>query len=140
MPTSGRWRTVCASASSATARRCCTSTRTSASPPGGRCRASTARSWPTSCRGGCRPRTTGLVVLPLPFRSREHVMRDVGLEPGQHLTADVNGCYAYLDEEPALRLLGALIADNSHSDEARSLVHACFFDHGDRRPGLFTLL
>jgi ferric-dicitrate binding protein FerR (iron transport regulator) len=85
------------------------------------------------------PETAGLVVLPLPLRTRDHVMRSLGLDPGSNLRAPVNVAHEYLDEESALRLLAEAWAARN-ADEARIVFRDCFAEHGDQRIGLYVLL
>ncbi len=85
------------------------------------------------------PDTKALVVLPLPFRSRQHIMTAYNLDPNRSLADPENGCYGDLPPDAALQLLGALYAQGA-ADDARLLVRDCFLAHKDRRAGLFTLL
>jgi ferric-dicitrate binding protein FerR (iron transport regulator) len=85
------------------------------------------------------PDTKGLVVLPLPYRSRAHTFPGADLNPSAHLTNDVNGCYAYLEGDIVLSLLATFLAEQ-RGDEARALLWTHFFSKGDLRPGLFTIL
>ncbi len=84
------------------------------------------------------PETKDLVVLPLPYRSRSHSFPAADLEP-RDLSDDVNGCFAYLDNDRVLSLLATLLAEQKPY-EARLLVQTHFFDKGDLRPGLFAIL
>jgi hypothetical protein len=86
-----------------------------------------------------RPDLSGLVVVPLPYRSRDHAMRALALNPSAPLDADVNGCFEYLEGDDRVTLLAALAA-GGHADEARLLFRRCFAERGDTRRGLFTLL
>jgi predicted Zn-dependent protease len=86
-----------------------------------------------------KPDLSALVVLPLPLRSRESVMEKLELHPEQSLFHDLNGCHLYLEPEPALELLAALLA-TERGDEAREVYRSCFADRDDRRVGFFPLL
>jgi ferric-dicitrate binding protein FerR (iron transport regulator) len=86
-----------------------------------------------------KPDVEKLVVLPLPFRSRSHVMDALALDPSKPLSHDENGCFTYLEEDEALTLLGALLAERNEA-EARLLVREFFQARGDRRSGYYTVL
>jgi tetratricopeptide (TPR) repeat protein len=85
------------------------------------------------------PDTKALVVLPLPLRSRQHVMASFKLDPNRSLADVDNGCYSELPPNGALQLLATLYAQGA-ADDARLVVRDCFLAHNDRRLGLFTLL
>jgi ferric-dicitrate binding protein FerR (iron transport regulator) len=85
------------------------------------------------------PDTSSLVVLPLPVRSREHVMASFNLDPNRPLSDPQNGCYADLEPDRALQLLAALYAQGL-ADDARRVVRDCFLSQKDRRIGLLTVL
>ena len=85
------------------------------------------------------PDLASLVVLPLPYRSRQHTFAAADLDPSQSLTSEVNGCHPYLKHEKVMALLATLLAEQK-SDDVLELVRTHFLDRGDRRPGLFTLL
>jgi hypothetical protein len=86
-----------------------------------------------------KPDVANLVVLPLPFRSRAHAMDALALNPSKPLGHDENGCFTYLEENEALTLLGALLAERNEA-EARLLVREFFQARGDRRLGYYTVL
>ncbi|HKB01627.1 MAG TPA: VIT domain-containing protein [Gemmataceae bacterium] len=86
-----------------------------------------------------KPDVSGLVVLALPLRRREHVYRELGMEPGWDLFHDRNACFQFLDKESALRLLACEFASNNGSNVARVWEY-CFVNKGDRRNGFFTLM
>ena len=85
------------------------------------------------------PDTKDLVVLPLPYRTRAHSFPAADLDPNRDLSDEMNGCQAYLDSDKVLSLLATLLAEGK-ADESRLLVRTHFFDKGDLRPGLFTIL
>ena len=85
------------------------------------------------------PDLSGLVVLPLPYRSRAHVMEKLDLNSSKTLSADENGCFAYLDTDDCVKLLTALVVEQNAAD-AQLLYRRCFQERGDERRGLFTLL
>ena len=83
------------------------------------------------------PDVRGLVVLPLPLRSREHVYRELGMEPGWGLHQEHNACFAYLDGDSAMSLLAAEFAANNGHNVA-DVWYNCFGQKGDDRVGFFT--
>ncbi len=85
------------------------------------------------------PDTKRLVVLPLPLRSRQHVLASLDLDPAHTLQEVTNACYRYLSPEAALQLLASLYAEGN-AYEAFLVVRDCFLARGDSRPGLFALL
>jgi predicted Zn-dependent protease len=85
------------------------------------------------------PDTKRLVVLPLPLRSRQHVLASLDLDPAHNLHEAANACYRYLSPDAALQLLASLYAEGN-AYEAFLVVRDCFLAHGDSRPGLFALL
>ncbi len=85
------------------------------------------------------PDTKSLVVLPLPYRTRAHTFPAANLSPTNHLADEANACFAYLEGEPVLSLLATVLAEHNPED-ARLLVRTNFFEKGDLRPGLFTIL
>ncbi len=85
------------------------------------------------------PDTSALVVLPLPFRSREHVYAALGFNPNASLNADENRCHESLPADDALALFTANAAAQNPS-EAHIVYRNCFLDNGDRRPGYYALL
>jgi ferric-dicitrate binding protein FerR (iron transport regulator)/tetratricopeptide (TPR) repeat protein len=86
-----------------------------------------------------KPDVSGLVVLPLPLRSREHVYRGLGMEPGWPLTQDHNACYEYLDDESIMQILTAeFAANNGHN--VGLIWSTVFAKRDDLRPGFFTLM
>jgi ferric-dicitrate binding protein FerR (iron transport regulator)/tetratricopeptide (TPR) repeat protein len=85
------------------------------------------------------PDVRGLVVLPLPLRSRDHVYYELGMEPGWPLYQDHNACFEYLDEDSAMRLLAAEFAANQGGNVA-TIWYSCFGSKGDDRTGFFTLM
>src|SRR5262249_32084389 len=77
-----------------------------------------------------RPDTRDLVVLSLPFRTREHIAS------GRSWDVD-HGLPGWNDDD-ALALLAADIAESPR--EAFAIAKQRFFAKGDRRLGFFTLL
>jgi tetratricopeptide (TPR) repeat protein len=73
---------------------------------------------------------SSLVVLPLPWRTREHVFADRGLKD--------DGAHKNWSRDDALAVLAAETA--SCRDSMLSTVGWCFLAKGDRRPGFYTLL
>ena len=86
-----------------------------------------------------QPDVSGLVVLPLPLRSREQVYQDLGMEPGWQLSQDRNACYEYMDHDSIMRLLAAEFAANNGHNVA-NIWYTCFRPKGDNRTGFFTLM
>jgi ferric-dicitrate binding protein FerR (iron transport regulator)/tetratricopeptide (TPR) repeat protein len=86
-----------------------------------------------------RPATSGLVVLPLPYRSREHVFPALGLRPQAPLAAEENGCFQYATPADALKLLATALASHN-AGEAQLVFRYCFHERGDRRVGFFVVL
>jgi ferric-dicitrate binding protein FerR (iron transport regulator)/predicted Zn-dependent protease len=86
-----------------------------------------------------KPDTAGLVVLPLPYRSREHAFPALALQPQLPLAAEENGCFEYAAPEGALALLATALGSNNLG-EAQLVVRRCFHDRGDRRVGFFVVL
>src|SRR5207302_9821803 len=80
-----------------------------------------------------------LVVLPLPYRSREHVFPALALRPQAPLAAAENGCFQYAEPEDALALLATALASHN-TGEAQLVFRHCFHERGDRRVGLFVVL
>lgn len=105
----------------------------------GKERLSTAREMKATSAPSLVPETSKLVVLPLPLRTRDVVYRELELDPSQPLESDRNGCYPYLSDEGAMRLLVAEFASN-HGPNLGQVIHRCFHARGDRRPGLYVLL
>jgi hypothetical protein len=85
------------------------------------------------------PDTKRLVVLPLPLRSRQHVLASLDLDPTHNLHEATNACYRYLSPDAALQLLASLYAEGN-AYEAFLVVRDCFLARGDNRPGLFAIL
>lgn len=85
------------------------------------------------------PDMNRLVVLPLPLRSREHVYRELDMEPGWDLFQDRNACFEYLDEDSLMRLLACEFAANNGQNVAR-IWDTCFAPKQDNRTGFFTLM
>jgi tetratricopeptide (TPR) repeat protein len=86
-----------------------------------------------------RPDTAGLVVVPMPFRSREHVYARLDMVVNQSLTGGVNGCFEYLPPGKALDLFVAECAAGE-GGRARDVFRGCFEQKDDRRLGFYTLL
>ncbi|HZY87780.1 MAG TPA: VIT domain-containing protein, partial [Gemmataceae bacterium] len=63
-----------------------------------------------------QPDTAGLVVLPLPYRSREHVFPALELRPHQPLAAEVNGCFEYAEPDDALALLATALGSHNAAE------------------------
>jgi tetratricopeptide (TPR) repeat protein len=85
------------------------------------------------------PDLSGLVVVPMPYRSLAHVMPKVGLFGGGSINDAENGCYRYLRGEKALWLFTTLTAEG-RTDEARQVYRFCFHEAGDDRIGFLPLL
>ncbi|HEX3152251.1 MAG TPA: VIT domain-containing protein [Gemmataceae bacterium] len=86
-----------------------------------------------------RPDVKGLVVLPLPLRSREKVYGDLGLEPGAQLNQDRNACFQYMEDDAIMQLLTAeFAANNGHNVGYIWLTR--FANDSDMRTGFFTLM
>jgi hypothetical protein len=85
------------------------------------------------------PDVSNLVVLPLPWRSREHVYRFYDLDPGEDLDDPANGCFEYLEPPAALELLACEVAAGN-GQRAAQVYRRHFADKGDRRLGFYTLL
>src|SRR5262249_53773307 len=77
------------------------------------------------------PDTTQLVVLPLPLRTRDHVL---AMDP---VEMPPNGRHDGLKAVTALALIECDVAAGSES--ARDIIAQRFLDHGDKRLGLATL-
>jgi tetratricopeptide (TPR) repeat protein len=77
-----------------------------------------------------RPDKRDYVILPLPYRTREHVLN------GRSVEADTR--FNGWSEEDAMALLAADVAERS--PEVLHIIDQRFFDIGDRRLGFFTLL
>jgi hypothetical protein len=86
-----------------------------------------------------RPDTSGLLILSLPFRSREHVFEKYGLEPGEPLTGRGNAWHECLPESSAVDVLGVALATGNAAD-AVTLVENTHSLNLARRRGLFTVL
>jgi hypothetical protein len=86
-----------------------------------------------------RPELSGLLVLPLPFRSHEHVFAKYGLNPSIALGKFANEWFATLPESALLELLASALATHN-VDNARALFDGPFTPCGERRRGLFTLM
>ncbi len=86
-----------------------------------------------------KPDTSALVLLPLPFRSPQHVFAKYLLNVERPLADEVNGCYSSLDADQAAELLAVAVATRNQFD-ARTLYDGYYAPRGDRRHGLFTLL
>jgi ferric-dicitrate binding protein FerR (iron transport regulator) len=85
------------------------------------------------------PDTSRLVVLPLPFRTRSHVMQTLALNPNKPLDQEENACFIHVKEDEALELLAALLTERNEV-EARLLVREFFQAQGDRRSGFYAVL
>jgi predicted Zn-dependent protease len=85
------------------------------------------------------PDTAGLVVLPLPYRSREQVFPALELRPQLPLGAEENGCFQYAEPQGALALLATALGSHNLG-EAQLVVRHCFHDRGDDRVGFFVVL
>jgi tetratricopeptide (TPR) repeat protein len=86
-----------------------------------------------------KPDLSKLVVLSLPLRSREHVYRQLEMEPGWNLHHDRNACFEYLPDVDAMKLLACEFAANNGSNVA-DVWYTCFGNKGDHRSGFFTLM
>jgi hypothetical protein len=86
-----------------------------------------------------KPDTSALVLLPLPFRSPQHVFAKYLLSVERPLADEVNGCYTSLDADKVAELLAVAVATRNQFD-ARTLYDGYYGPRGDRRHGLFTLL
>ncbi len=78
-----------------------------------------------------------LVVLELPFRSRNVLLPRLNLNSGTSLDGE-NGCYRYLSRQEAVQLL-ALCCIERNVNDAWRVLNDCFLDHDDLRPGLLVL-
>jgi hypothetical protein len=87
-----------------------------------------------------RPDTSAFVVLPLPFRSREHVFEKYGLDPSEALSAAGNEWHQCLGEGPALELLAVALATQNAAEDARTLFEGPLAPVGEKRRGMFTLI
>jgi ferric-dicitrate binding protein FerR (iron transport regulator)/tetratricopeptide (TPR) repeat protein len=81
-----------------------------------------------------QPETSHLVILPMPYRSRDHVRRDM-----QQVLAKGSEAYEGLGAEAALTLFAGELA-SQHPSDAVQLYQRCFHERGDRRLGFLTLL
>ena len=86
-----------------------------------------------------KPDVSGLVVLPLPLRSREHVYRELGMEPGWDLLDRHNACFEYLPEADVFKLLACEFASNNGHNVAR-IWNGWFRKENNHRTGFFTLM
>ncbi len=86
-----------------------------------------------------KPDTSGLVVLPLPLRSREAVYRKLGFDPNKSLYADENACHAYLGEDDALELFAAEYAAQN-AGNADIVYRDCLAPNDERVLGFRVLL
>jgi ferric-dicitrate binding protein FerR (iron transport regulator)/tetratricopeptide (TPR) repeat protein len=85
------------------------------------------------------PDTKSLVVLPLPFRSREVVYRKLGFDPNKSLHTDENGCHPYINDADALELFAAEFAAQN-SGNASIVYEDCFGRDDARAVGFQVLL
>ena len=85
------------------------------------------------------PDTAKLVVLPLPYRTRNQVYQKAGVDRGLLYYRDMGWTLEYLDPEKALALFAAEISGND-SHAARQIYRRCFAANGMRKLGFFTLL
>jgi Tfp pilus assembly protein PilF len=74
-----------------------------------------------------KPSTRGLVVVPLPLRTREHLLEKQKVES-----------YAKMDAELAIRLIAA--NGQEHAAQSIQIFAERFHSQGDRRIGFYTLL
>jgi len=86
------------------------------------------------------PDTNELVVLPLPLRTRDHVLKTLGRDVRvlETFGGDASEGFAELSETDALRLLAASYPANTQY--LKDLIGQRFFKQEDRRIGLYTLL
>jgi len=86
-----------------------------------------------------KPDTPGLVVLPLPFRTREVVYHKFEFDPNKSLDVGENACHAYLNEGDALELFTADFAAENPGN-ARTVYRNCFAKDPTRAAGFHVLL
>jgi tetratricopeptide (TPR) repeat protein len=87
-----------------------------------------------------KPDLRELVILPLPLRTRGYVYPQVGFDPNASIRDNsINGCIPYIDEDSALRLFAADLAENQ-GGRAFDIWYHRFAEQGDRRIGFYTLL
>ncbi len=86
-----------------------------------------------------RPDTDRLVVLPLPYRTQQHVYSKLGIDRGWLHDWRTSWTFEYLDADKALELFAAEFGHGDYGS-ARLIFKRCFASHGDRRLGFFTLL
>ena len=85
------------------------------------------------------PETNKLVVLPLPYRARNHVYQKVGVNRGLLYDRDMGWTLEYLDRDTAQALFAAeFISNDWHG--ARQVYRRCFAANGERKLGFYTLL
>ncbi len=80
-----------------------------------------------------------LVMLQLPFRTREEVYASLNLNPSQDLNEGENACYLYLSDEDALKLFVTDCAAQN-ANQARLVHRNVLLAHGQRKPGFYTLM
>jgi ferric-dicitrate binding protein FerR (iron transport regulator)/tetratricopeptide (TPR) repeat protein len=85
------------------------------------------------------PDTTKLVVMPLPYRQREHVYHVLGIDRNQLYNNQENWTFEYLDEQAATALFTAEVTSGDYGT-ARHIYHLCFAPNKLRKLGFFTLL
>ncbi|MBW3540110.1 MAG: FecR domain-containing protein [Planctomycetes bacterium] len=87
-----------------------------------------------ACEPPLELRTDDLVVLPMPFQSTNRVLESAG----RTLPESAEG-YGDWSEDDALALIAAALAEGDNG-RVLQVVRGRFFDRGDRRVGLYTLL
>lgn len=85
-----------------------------------------------------KPANQGLVVLPLPLRTRDIVMPRIGLDPNYGPFDGTNECWAYLGDAELNELLASEFA--SGSGNISTIINHLKYGKNDRRPGLDVLL
>jgi len=86
-----------------------------------------------------KPDLAKLVVLPMPWRTRDQAYQAVGIEPHMLQNPQENWTFEYLDEGTALALLAAEVAQGD-SQRARLLHRKHFLANGSNKLGYYTLL
>jgi ferric-dicitrate binding protein FerR (iron transport regulator) len=85
------------------------------------------------------PDTAKLVVMPLPYRQRDHVYHTLGIDRSDLFDRLINWTFAFLDREKATALFTAEFAAGDYA-AARHVYRVCFAANNDRRLGFFSVL
>jgi tetratricopeptide (TPR) repeat protein len=80
-----------------------------------------------------------LVVLPMPWRTREQAYEALGIDPHMLLNPNENWTFSYLDADTALGLMATEFASQD-ARRLRQLHRLCFVNHGSNKLGFYTLL